>query len=120
MTALHEEVVVADDGLATVVGGTVDDYILADDVVVADDAFRLLATEAEVLGQGGDDGSLVNLVVSAHSCSVKDADEGEDDAVVANHHVVFDIYEGEYLAIVADSGLWADFGFRTDFACHNF
>ena len=116
MTPLHEHVVVAQDGLSAGVGGTVDDHVLPDDVVVADDALRLLATEVEVLGQGADDASLVHLVVAAHAGAVEDADEGEDDAVVADDHVVLDVDEREYLAVVADAGLGADFGSWTYFA----
>ena len=61
----------------------------------------------------------MNLVVSAHARSVEDADEGEDDAVVANLHIVLDIDEGEDLAIVAYFRPGADFGSWTYFACHN-
>ena len=47
---LHQHVVVAEDGLATGVGSAVDDDIFADDIAVADDAFRLFAAELKVLG----------------------------------------------------------------------
>ena len=47
---LHQHVVVAEDSLATGVGGAVDDDVFADDVTVADDTFRLLAAELKVLG----------------------------------------------------------------------
>ena len=117
--ALHEHVLVADDGLAAGMGGTVDDDVLADDVAVADDALRLLAAELKVLWQGADDGTLVHLVALAHACAATDADEGEDDAAVAYLNVVLDIHEGEYLTVVADFRLWADFGLWGYFACHN-
>ena len=107
---LHEHVLVADDGLAAGMCGTVDDNVFADDVAIADDALRLLATELEVLWQGTDDGTLMHLVALAHACAAADADEGEDDAVVAYLHVVLNINEGEYLTVVADFCFGADFG----------
>jgi hypothetical protein len=60
----------------------------------------------------------VYLVVVTHARAVADADEGEDDAVVANHHVAFDIGEGEYLTVFADFRSGVDLGFGTYFA-HN-
>jgi hypothetical protein len=96
--------------------GTVDDYVLADDVVVANDAFGLLTTELEVLGQGGDDTTLMDLVITAHAGTIEDGDKREDDTVVTNHNVNLDIHKREYLAVVADTRLWADFGFWTYFA----
>jgi hypothetical protein len=62
----------------------------------------------------------MDLVVTTNTRAVKDADERHDDAVIANLHVVFNIHEGEYLTVVADFRLGADFGFWTNFACHNF
>ena len=100
--------------------GTIDDHVLADDVVVADDAFRLLATEVEVLRQGSNDTALMHLVVRPHSSTIEDAHKWEDDAVVTDDHVVLDIDEGEYFAVVANFGLGANLGFWTNFACHKF
>jgi len=117
---LHQEVVVADGGLSAAMCGTVDDYILSDNVVVADDALRLLPSEFEVLRQCTDDGALVYLVVVTHARTIKNADEGEDDAVVTNHHIVLNVHKGEYLTIVADFRLGRYFSFGTYFACHNF
>ena len=116
----HEEVVVADDGLAAMVCGTVDDDVLTDDVVVADDAFRLLAAEVEILRQRTDDGTLVHFVPCAHAGAVQDADEGEDDASVANLHVILYIDKGEYLTVVADFRLGRYLSFGTYFTCHNY
>jgi hypothetical protein len=90
--------------------GTVDDDVLAYDVAVADDALRLLAPEIEILGQGTDDAALMNLVALAHTCSATDADEGEDDAAIAYHHVVLNVDEGEYLTVVADFRIGRDVG----------
>lgn len=77
--------------------------------------YDLAPREVEVLRQGCDDGALVDLVVVADTGAVADADEGEDDAVVTNLHIVLDIYEGEYLTVVADLGLWRYLGFWTYF-----
>jgi hypothetical protein len=44
----------------------------------------------------------MNLVVIAHASTGTDTDKREDDAVVANHYVVFYIDEREYLTVVAD------------------
>ena len=120
MCALHQYVVVAYDGLTTGMRSTVDDHVLADDIVVANDALRPFATEVEVLGQSADDAALMHLVVTAHACTAEDADEGEDDAVVANLYVILDVDEREYLAVVADACLGAYLGFWTYFAVrHN-
>ena len=100
-------------------GGTVDDDVLTDDVAVTDDTLRLLATKLEVLRQGTDDGTLMNLVALTHACTVTDADEGEDDAAIAYLHVVLDIHEGEYLTVVANFRLRRYFSFRGYFVCHN-
>ena len=110
VSTLHEHVIVADDGLPAGMCGTVDDDVLAYDVAVADDALRLLAPEIEILGQGTDDAALMNLVALAHTCSATDADEGEDDAAIAYHHVVLNVDEGEYLTVVADFRIGRDVG----------
>lgn len=70
MGTFHEHVVVAENGLAATMGGTVDDDILADDVVVAQDTLRLLATELKVLRQGADDAALVHLIILAHARTI--------------------------------------------------
>ena len=115
----EQEVVVTNDGAAVALGTTVDDYVLADHVVIADPDIRLGASEVEVLRQGCDDTALVDLVVVADAGAAADADEGEDDTVVANLHIVLDIHKGEYLTVVADFRIGADLGLGTNFACHN-
>ena len=115
---LHKHVLVTDDGLASRVCGAVDDDVLADDVTVADDALRLLAAELEVLWQGTNDGALMDFIALTHARTTTDADEGEDNAAITYHHVVLDIYEGEYLTVVADLSLRTDFGLWGYFACH--
>ena len=115
---LHQHVLVADDGLSAGVGGTVDDHIFADNVTIADNTLRLLATELEVLRQSTDDTALVHLVTLSHARTITYTDKGEDDTAVANHHVVLDIREREYLTVVAYFRLWADFGLWGYFTCH--
>ena len=57
----------------------------------------------------------MDLVALADARAVADGNEGEDDAVVTDLHVVLNIHEGEYLAILADLRLWAYLGFRGNF-----
>ena len=116
VSTLHEHVVVADDGLSATVGGTIDNDVLTNDVVVANDALRLLTTEVEVLWQGTNHGALMHLVATAHAGAIEDGDEGEDDAVVAYLYVVLYIHEGEYFTVVADLRLGRDLGSWTYFA----
>ena len=116
VSTFHEHVVVAQHGLAATMGGTVNDYVLADDVVVADDTFRLLATELKVLGQCTDDAALMYLVLAAHTGTAHDADKWEDDTPVTNLYVVFDVDKRKYLTVIADFCLGADFGFGTNVA----
>ena len=52
----------------------------------------------------------MDLVVLADTRAVADADEGEDDAIVTDLHIVFNIHEGEYLTVIADLRLWGDLG----------
>ena len=118
MGTFHQHIVIADNRLSTSMRGTIDDHILTDDVVVADDTLRLLATELEVLRQGTDDRSLVDLVLLTHTRNVKDTHEGEDDTAITNFHVTLYIDEGEYLTIVADFRSGVNLGFGTYFACH--
>jgi hypothetical protein len=111
MCTLHEHIVVAYHGLASSMGSTIDHDILTEDVVVANDTLSLLTPELEILWEGSNDRSLVHLVAVTHAGTVADADKGEYDTVVTNHHIVLDIGEGEYLAVVADFCLGAYFGF---------
>ena len=118
MGTFHQHVLVADNGLSTGMGGTVDDHILADDVAIADDALRLLATELKILRQSTYHGTLVHLIILAHARATEDADEGEDDTVVTNLYIVLDIHEGIYLTVVANLRLGRYLSSWTNFACH--
>ena len=120
MGTLHEHIIVADDRLPASMRGTVDDDILTDDIVIANDALRFLATELEVLRQCADNSTLMHLVTCSHACAVENGHEGEDDASVTNLYIALDIYEGEYLTIVTDLGSGVNFGLRGYFACHNY
>ena len=117
--ATGEDDAIADLGDAITVGTTVDDYILADDVVVANLHIRLGSTEIEILRQRSYHTTLMDLIILSYTRPVADADEGEDDTIVADHHIVLDIHEGEYLTVIAYFRLWRDFGLWTDFTCHN-
>ena len=119
MCTLHQEVVVAYHGLPSGVGGTVDDHIFTNDVVVTDNQFRALTDKGKVLRQRAKHGTLVHFVVIAHLRTVKNAHEREDNAVVANLHFVLNIDKREYLAAVSDLGLRRDHGLFTNFTCHN-
>ena len=92
--AFHQEVVIADNGFATLVRSAVDNHVFADGVVVADDEERPFAHEIEVLGQRSQHRTLINTVSTAHACAVKYAYEGVDNAVVAYLHIVFYVDEG--------------------------
>ena len=120
MRTLQQIVVIADDGSTVTICTAVDDHILADDVVVTHLHIRLLATVVEVLRQSTDNSTLMNFVALTDARAVEDADKRHDDAAIAYLHIVFDIHKGEYLTVVAYFSLGADFGFWTNFACHNF
>jgi len=115
MGAFEQIVMIADDGSAIAIGTAVDDHVLADDIIVANVHIRLLTTIVEILWQGGDDRTLMNLIVITDTCSIEDGGEGHDDTVIANLYVVLDIHEGEYLTIITDFRLWRYLGFGTDF-----
>ena len=120
MSSFEQEIVIADHGAAITIGTTVDDDILTDDIIITNLHIRLLTTEIKILREGSYHTALVDLVVLADTRAVADADEGEDDAIVTDLHIVFNIHEGEYLTVVADLRLWGDLGLGGYFACHNY
>ena len=120
MGAFEQEVIVADYRATILIRATVDDHILTNHIVITDLHVGFGTTEFEVLRQGGDHRTLVDLVVVADTRTIADRDEGEDDTVVADLHIVLDIDEGEYLTVVADLCLGANLSFWTYFTCHNF
>ena len=115
VSTFEQEVMAADLRHAVAVGTTVDDDILSDDIVITNFHIRLGTPEAEVLRQGCDDRTLMNLVVVADARAAADADKGEDNAIVTDLHVVLDIHEWKYLTVVADLRLRRNFGFGTYF-----
>ena len=115
MSTLQQEVMVTDGGASVSVCSAIDDHILTNDIFVANLHIRLLTTIVEILWQGGNDRTLMNLIVITDACSIEDGGEGHDDTVIANLYVVLDIHEGEYLTIITDFRLWRYLGFGTDF-----
>ena len=63
MSTFEQEIVVADHGAAITIGTTVDDDILANDVIITYLHIRLLATEIEILRQGSNHTALMDLIV---------------------------------------------------------
>ena len=102
-------------GNTILVGTAVDNHVLADDIVIAYLNIRLGTTEVKILWQGSNHRALMDFIVLTDARAVADTDEGEDDTVVTNHHIVLDIHKGEYLTVVANLGLWANLGFWTYF-----
>ena len=90
---LHEEVAIAYHGLALAGSASTDSDILADAIVVADDAKCFLATELEVLGLCADACTGEKLVAVADACSSMDGDTVGEVVVVANLGVLVYIAE---------------------------
>ena len=103
---LHQKVVIADNGFATLVRGAVDNHVFADGIVVSDDEERPFAHEIEVLGQRSQHRTLINAVATAHARAVKYTHEGVNYAVVAYLHIVFYVDEGVNFAVVAYLSTW--------------
>jgi hypothetical protein len=112
---LKQEVVITNLGNAILLCTTVNNHVLADNIVITNLYVRLSTAEVKILRQGCNHTSLMNLVVIADARAVADADEWEDDTVITYHHIVLDIHKGEYLTVVANLGLWANLGFWTYF-----
>ena len=62
----------------------------------------------------------MDLIIVAYPRTVEDTNEWHDDTVITNHHIVFDIHEGEYLTIIANLRLGAYLGLWRNFTCHNY
>ena len=97
----------------------VDDHILADNVIIAEDTFRLLTHEVEVLGQCSNHSTLMHLVTFSHARTIQNTHEGENDAIITDNDIVLNIDEGEYLTVVADFRLRRYFSAWRNFTCHN-
>ena len=112
--ALHKDVPTADDGGDVAAGGTADDYVLTDHVVVADDECGLLALVGEVLGRGTEHGILIDGVATTDACAIHQADVRVDGAVVTDDDIVLDVGEGIDRHTGADLGARCDEGLWTD------
>jgi hypothetical protein len=119
MRALKKEVIITDNSLSVTQRTAIYDHILTDDIIVANNDVGLISTEIEILRQGGNDATLMDLIVLSNTRTVTDTDKREDYAVVTNLHIVFDIDKGEYLTIVADLCFWTYLGLWGNFTCHN-
>lgn len=118
--AFHKEIVRPDDGLATTMGSTVDNNILSDDVVVADNTLAFFANEVEILWQCTNNAALVYLVSVAYSAAIQYADEWKHYTVVANYYIVFDVNEWKYFAAVAYLRFRRNLGFWTNLTTHTY
>ena len=119
MGTFEQEVVITNLRDTILLSTTVDNHVLTDDIIVANLHIGLGPAEVEVLREGGNHTTLVDLITFADTRPVADADEGEDDTVVTYLHIVLDIHEGEYLTVIAYFRLWRDFGLGGYFTCHN-
>ncbi|CCZ11838.1 putative uncharacterized protein [Prevotella sp. CAG:1092] len=118
MNTLHEEVTIADDSLTIRECSTVDNNILANDILVANDKLRSITTIVEVLRLSTKHGILEHLVALAQASAVQYANVRIDDTVVAYHNVVFDICERINSNVVTNLRLWAYTSLVTNIA-HN-
>ena len=112
--AFHEDVPTADDSGDIASGGTADDHVLTDHVVVADDERGLLALVGEVLGRGTQHGILIDGVATTDARAIHQADVRVDGAVVTDDDVVLDVGEGIDRHTGADLGARCDEGLWTD------
>ena len=120
MGTFHQEVVVAQNGLATLVSTTVDNHVLTDGIVVANHYLTLLTGKVEILWEGSDNGCLEHLIIITHASTVHDAHEWIDGTVVADDHIVLDIGEWIYLAVVSNLSLWRNLCLWTYYTSHNY
>ena len=94
MHSFHDEVAVSNASDALLESGTVDDDVLAYDVVLSYFNACHVALVVKVLRYGSDYCSLMYLVALSKCGASHDAHEGVDDTVVSNDDIVFDICEG--------------------------
>src|SRR5690606_37836494 len=109
----HQQVVIADGGLAPILhGAAVDGDPLADDVVVADHQPRGFALVLEVRGVLPHGGKLVDAVMGADHGGALDDHVGADLGIVADGDVRADDGPGTHLDVGADAGGRVDNGAR--------
>lgn len=96
--------IIADDSCAGAAYATVDDYILAYDVVVAYGTVGLFTFPTEILRVGTDNRSLVYLVVFTDFCTADYAGMRHYLAVVAYLDISIDVGKRMDCDVVADFG----------------
>ena len=101
MHVLHQQVAVTDDSLPLRCRATADGDVLADGVVVANLAGRLLALELQVLRLGGDGSPREELIVIANAGSEVNGDIVQEPVVVSYDDVLVYHAEGAYHVVVA-------------------
>ena len=99
---LHQEVVVAYNRLALGSRASRDRYILADTVVVTNEALGVLTFKLQVLRLRGEAGTGKHLVVVAYPCTVVDGDAVVQYVVVAENGVLVDKTERTNNVVVAE------------------
>ena len=62
---------------------------------------------------------LEHLIIITHASTIHDAHEWIDGTVVTDNHIILNIGEWIYLAVVSNLSLWRDLCLWTDYTCHN-
>lgn len=104
VAAFHEQVAASYYGLTLGCSASVDGYVLADLIVVANDGESVFAAELEVLGDTADDTSRMEDVAVSDACTIKDGYAVHQRVVVANLHTAVDVAEGAYFNVLANLG----------------
>src|SRR5690606_26437528 len=111
----HQQVVVADGGLAAVLhGATVDGHALADHVVIANDQAGRLALVLEVRSVLAHRGELEDLVVPADHGRALEHHVRADHGTLADFHIGPDDRPRADLDIRGQPGRWIDDGASVD------
>jgi len=119
MRALHNEIIVANHRLPTLMCGAVNHDIFAENIVIANNQLGFLTNKLEVLGQSTKHCALMHLVIVTHFSTAKQANERENNTVFANLYIVFDIHKRENLSAIAYLCLGRYDGLRTYITCHS-
>ena len=106
----HEEVVVADDGLAIFFHGEMKGDILADCVSGSDHKSTGFLGYVDVLGQASEDSPLTDRVLRSQCGAVLDDHMSGNLAAIANDDICFDHAHGPYPNVVTDNSRWVHNG----------
>jgi hypothetical protein len=98
----HDEVIIADDGLALAESTAVDGDELTEDVIVADEGPGLFAVELQILRDRADNGGGEDMTVLAQFGIAADSSVGINDTSVADLYVPVDTNERTDLYILTD------------------